>query len=358
MTRGTGISREHLERRTENWLAVDLVTGQGLNFAISGAGSDATAALFDESGSPLSHTTESTTDAVTLIARAEEDGTVYIDVRVPSAPVDAGYAVDLSTDAYFPESSYAYSFYSQLVMDSTTGQNRTVVLDGTITSIVSTSGTIESIAGSITRHGETAEVAYASLVDNGDGTFELNLDLSEIDLTETHPFSHDVHLRIVIDGNAFEAVYAWTIAAYPERTAFMYVDGVLYGKTMPEVVFRPSDSLYVIDYTTTYSPDVYVTTDVVRFTYTGSDPEPAPFPIDPVLLYYSVGDRYVTSLNEVLWSSFDRVYDGADYATFEIDNNFGTGYVFFLQPADYDGDSEITYEDLDAVNLDTLDTGE
>jgi hypothetical protein len=353
-----------------------LFVGETVDVAIGGAPPGASVALFR--GRDLSPGwCLSTPDPVCLdvadarfLGRgtADADGALTLTIPVPAgAPIGATMSLQaLSWDGPTPMDGSAVSpvwsgelldpaapltfsasdLSDCVTLDGTTGRAFTLTHGGSVVSAGFDAASVTSISGALIDHTTAAAVPGAVIVDLGGGAYELQADLMGVDFTVNNPWTFDAELEVVSDGLVFTATQHWSIAAVPERTAFMWMGTSFYAKTLPDVVFRPGNSLY-LGYSNMYGPGSSPAPGVTEMTGPA-----APVYDDINLLYFSVGDHYVTSMNEAYFYDFAPL-DTASTA-YSAGGCAPDGLVFFVPPSDLNGDGDIDWMDVDAIDLESL----
>ncbi len=268
-----------------------------------------------------------------------------------SAPRASNVVTTTVHDPAFPVDFDSPDLADCVTLDAATGRAVTLTRTVDLASSGFPAGSVDSVVGYLAEHGEAGPAPGTSLVDLGGGQYALNADLESVDFTKTNPWTYDVVLTVEADGHTFESVQYWSFGAVPERTGFMWTGAGYVGKTLPDVVFRPGNSLYFDYWANLYGP---ASSPAPGVTLMSGPAVPAPYD-DITLLYYSVGDHYVTSMNEAYWYGFSPIAGStAVDAAFRAEGACPDGYVFFLTPADVTGDGAIDWRDLDAIDLESL----
>lgn len=185
----------------------------------------------------------------------------------------------------------------------------------------------------------------ASVVDEGEGRFRVDLDLSEFDFRHTNPSSVGVTVLVeLLDGWRYETAFLLTLGVFPEVTAVMTLDGTTYLAAPPALAPRPA-CLYFLQQDQPFWADEEIDAGLWRLRR--SSGPPGPVPGDLRLVYFSAGSgRFVTSFNEALGSQFSPRSSAEPHILVGRAMISGQPEVHFIEPADHDGDGVIDPMDL------------
>jgi len=345
----SGTYNTTIEPEGEHWYRITLSPGQLIDLTLRPTAADLELVLSDGACTELARGTGDS-HSITLRYNAYSGGTVRVGVLHAAGEADS-YDLSVRIDSGIAVTSHATSC---TVIDATTGQDKELTLTGSLSSFLAPTDGITAMTGYLTQHGQATPVTYASVKYYGGSSFTMAVDLEGVDFAVTNPFTFDVYLDITSNGQHYNAILNWTIVATPERTGFMYNDGIMYGKIDPGFMFRETTSLYFNDESgyLIYGPESYLSSEIIQM----SGPSTPPSYGSVAMLYFSVGDSQITSSNEAYYYSMSISYRGTDYLTATSGNSCSGryGYVFLMDPVDYNLDGFVDYQDLAAVDLETL----
>ena len=193
-----------------------------------------------------------------------------------------------------------------------------------------------------------------SVVDAGDGTLDVTFDVDAIDWNTLNPMLLDVTWSLDVNGVQLTWEDQWAVGAVPDRVAMMWTGSQLFLKTRSVVEPSASTSIY-FGFSDVWEPDVEVAPGTWRLRRWSGGATPSFNQLN--LMYFSHHTTpYPIGFNESYFNTFSSLGAGAGYsASARATGTTGfDGRIYWMDPVDRDGDTDVDGLDLAAVSLDAL----